>query len=102
MPGCYIAHAIVREMMHANSVTLEANQQHHIYDMRMEIWEYKESKPNSDDNDRDGKERTYTHIQYGKERANIAAYGPLNTKILARTSKSKTPSEVMCNGKLPL
>jgi len=87
LPLNAIAYIILHEMMHANRVAYAANGDRHIVDMNMKIWQYKQSNPNDSNDD-----------QYTKRKVSVDAYGAMNTKILARTSRFKIASDITLNG----
>lgn len=71
--------------MHANRVAYAANGNRHIVDMNMHIYQYR-------------KGRTPDDPAYTKVLVTAQAYGAMNTKILARASRSDIATDITLNG----
>lgn len=78
-----IGYVILHELMHSNRLAYAANGNRHIVDMEMNIYQYVK---NPDDRN------------YRRRLVLVNAYGAMNTKILARTSKANIATDITLNG----
>ncbi|KAI1115450.1 hypothetical protein F5Y14DRAFT_129786 [Nemania sp. NC0429] len=76
------AYVILHEMMHANRIAYEPNGNRQIVDLKMTVYKYEQNK-----GDR----------FYKRRLVNADAYGPENSKVLARTNRKKIATDITLN-----